>query len=153
MPRPQMALLLGCKPWKWGKMDSEEKMDAFQRFLADNPKAVWRTKHRRNEKRLREIPYPLNLYFYWDNTIRFRANCIDIQPGNNEDWPIPPEFRDDPEPYAVGIFMDKLEQVEETHIEKFPKWDNPEDHYDSGNLLLARVQDIFLHPLSTLALG
>lgn len=144
MRQPKMALLLACGPWKLGNMTPEEKMVEFQCFLDDNQEAVWRTKDRRDEMRLREIPHPLNLYFYWGNTIRFRANCTDIQTGNNKDWPIPPKFRDDPEPYILGIFINKLERVVETPISKFRKWDQPEDHFYHGLQRFVKVQDIII---------
>ena len=143
-----MALLLACGPWKLGKMKPEEKMVEFQRFLDDNLEAVWRTRHRRNPNRLREYPYPLNLYFYWDNTIRFRANCRDIQCHDKGDWPqsmIPEKFRSDPdrEAYILGIFIDKLERVEDRDIKDFPKWKKP-GHFDEGLQQLVKVQDIFV---------
>jgi len=148
MRQTKMALLLGCGKWEWGKMEPREKMDAFQRFLADNPKAVWRWNGNYREYLHKNIQYPLNLYFYWDSIIRFRANCIDIQRHDNKDWPrstIPPEFHNDPEQYVLGTFIDKLELVVETHIKDFPKWDSPETHYNRGlRRSFGVVQDIFV---------
>src|SRR5690242_2848147 len=114
---PKMALLLATDTW--------EKMGIFQDFLETHPTAIWRSKQKLTPETLGAIPFPINLYFFHRNVIGYRAHCVDIQRGNPTDWPLsltPPAFHDDHEPYTMGLFFDKFETVQATHIRLFPKW-------------------------------
>ncbi len=117
---PKMALLLATDSW--------EKMEIFQRLLADTPKAVWRNRSKLTPEYLDRIPFPLNLYFFHRNVIRYRAICTSIARGEARDWPLwmtPPEFRDATDPFSMFVEICRLDQIEDTPIECFPKWDHP----------------------------
>ena len=132
----KMAILLATDDWV--------KMDDLQEFLRNHPRTVWRTCRQYTSECLQEIPYPLNMYFFHRNIIRYRANCIEIARATG--WPISevsPEYRSDSTPYTTFIVMDRLEGIKETHISCFPKWDNPEECFRRGQLGLLRVEDIF----------
>ncbi len=137
---PKMALLLATDDWR--------KMEVFENFLAYAPKAVWRSQMTYKPETLAAIPYPIDLYFFHESVVGYRANCVDIQRGTPTDWPLslcPPGYHDDTRPFTTFIFVDRLEAVAKTHISLFPKWKNPEERYRRGILGLLRVQDIF-HP-------
>ena len=134
---PKMALLLATDTW--------EKMDIFQRFLVNAPKALWRTRGKLTPEYLSQLSYPLGLYFFHRSIIKFRANCTCISRGNSQDWPLsmtPPEFRQDREPYSMFTEISQLERVEDTPIWKFPKWNDPQKSYTRGLQALVKVQDI-----------
>jgi hypothetical protein len=134
---PKMALLLATDEW--------QKMEVFRTFLSHAPKAIWRSQMKFKPETLAAIPFPINLYFFHESLVGYRANCVDIQRGNPTDYPLslsPPEYRDDTRPFTTFIFIDRLDPIAETHISVFPKWRNPERRYKQGILGLLRVRDI-----------
>lgn len=114
----KMALLLSTDSWK--------KMDIFRDYLSTQPRAVWRINSKYSDSYRKNIPFPINLYFFHENKIRFRARCVNISRENK--WSIeviPPKFRNHTTSYRTFIEIERVEQISEMHIKEFRKWDNP----------------------------
>jgi hypothetical protein len=133
----KIALLIETDDWN--------KMLVFQNFLAENPKTVWRTKLNYSTEFLESFDYPINLYFFHRNTIKYKANCLGIYRGRRADWPLtlsPPEYRAELIDYTNYFVLDRIVRVGDTHISEFPKWDNPNNYYPRGIQGLLWVADI-----------
>lgn len=133
----KMAVLLATDDW--------DKMRIFQEFLAKHSQAVWRTRGRYTPQYLGQIPYPINLYFFHRNVVRYQATCSGIYHDTAANWPLsdsPPEFRSDKTPFSTFVVLTRLRKIGDVHISNFHKWDNPNEHFQRGLLGLMRVQDL-----------
>ena len=133
-----MALLIATDDWG--------KIDVFRQFLTTQSRAVWRTKGKYTPEYLSQIPFPINLYFFHRNIVKFRAKCSGIYRDTKENWPLtdsPPEYRSSTTPYTLFIVINEIHKVNETHISDFPRWENPKISYNNGQLGILKVIDIF----------
>ena len=131
----KLALLISTDDWS--------KMDDYQDFLSQNDKAVWRTRGRHKQSTLNQLPFPLNLYFYHKNVVRYRARCTGIFRAIK--WAleeVPPAFRADKADYSMFIQIDSLSRIDDLPITQFPKWDNPKECFDKGLPVMVRVVDL-----------
>ena len=135
---PKLALLLSTDDW--------DKIQLQKKFLESHPTTIWRTRQRYTPEYLKQIRYPLNLYFFHRSNVEACAHCLRIERIPEVRYRVlnvPPEFHDDPTPYSIFIEMDKVVEVTATHIRDFPKWDDPETCFDRGQFGLLKVIDIF----------
>jgi hypothetical protein len=136
-----MALLLATDDWN--------KMDAYQRHLSKHPQAAWRAKRHYTADYLHQIPFPVHLYFFHRNMIRYRARCTDIVA--KSEWPladVPPKFHSDENQYSLIILIDSLAKIPDQHISSFSRWEDPMQHFERGRLGLLGVIDVTwtIHP-------
>lgn len=136
LKKKKMAFLLATDNW--------DKMDVYEAFLTKHDHFAWRMGGQYSSEYLSQIQYPINVYFFHENLIKFRAKCKNIV--MEQSWSlkdIPPQYREDNPSYTMYLEFTKLERVPETHISEFPKWGNPKKYFDRGNLGLLRAIDVF----------
>ena len=135
----KMALLLSTDDW--------DKIKVQKEYLKKHPpKTIWRTRQRYTPEYLKQIRYPLTLYFFHRSIVRACAHCIgiaSIPAASHRVENVPPEFHDDLTPYSIFIEIDKIDYVSATHISEFRKWDDPEAFFDRGQFGLLKVIDKF----------
>lgn len=133
----KLALLMSTDDWN--------KVEIHRTFLSLHSRTVWRTQSRYSSHWVAQFKFPLRLYFFHRNEIRFSTTVMAID--RDEHWAlddIPPEFRSDPTPYRLFITMVHIAPIDPIHIWDFPKWVNPLDHFTHGQFGLLRVVDILL---------
>jgi hypothetical protein len=132
-----MALLLAT--------DDREKLRNYQAHLVKHPLVAWRFNGNYTRDYLEQLPCPLNLYYFFRNTIRYRTLCIGIYRTADRKWAdddIPIQHRSGPASFDLYAEIKCIEIVEATLIGKFPKWDNPHAFFSRGQQGLLKVQDI-----------
>ncbi|MBU1630381.1 MAG: EVE domain-containing protein, partial [Candidatus Omnitrophica bacterium] len=106
LPEKKMAFLLATDSWK--------KMDIYEDFISEHDKFVWRMGGVYSTQYLEQIRYPINVYFFHRNIVKFRCKCEEIgEIGHNrerflEDIPI--VFHSDNASYSTFLLFTELER-------------------------------------------
>ncbi|MBN1168414.1 hypothetical protein JXA63_00835 [Candidatus Woesebacteria bacterium] len=133
----KIALLMSTNDW--------EKMNIYLKHLSKNQRAAWRNNLKYSKRFLESIGYPINLYFFHRNIVKFRANCVGIFQKKDRMWldgEIPEEYKSSKTEFTTAVYFDKLKRVKDTHISEFPKWDDPSESFERGQQGLLRVVDL-----------
>ena len=130
---PPLALLMATDHW--------HKVQVHIDFLTHHQPTVWRTQRRYSQNWIDKFTFPLNLYFFHLNEIRYRARVPSIHRGS--EWPlvdIPPQNHSDSTPYTLFIVIDHITPISHLPIHAFSKWDDPRQHFHRGQQGLLRVR-------------
>jgi len=131
----RMALLLATDSW--------EKMELFKDFVRSNNKGAWRIK-KKYSGLAKKAEYPINIYFFHRNVIKYRAKCQKMVLNNKPNIKdVPEPFRDDTTKYGMYFDVSAVERMNDTPIKAFPKWKNPNEYYQVGNEGIRPTIDIF----------